>query len=85
MGPNTALVPPPGDRPTVVIGHPAMRLAVEPAVYLPAGVPGIDHAGHLFRTDGVVSLPMRKLRTSPWLPAAQLLARIERALVGESA
>ena len=79
------LVPPPGDRPTVVIGHPAMRLAVEPAVYLPAGVPGIDHAGHLFRTDGVVSLPMRKLRTSPWLPAAQLLARIERALVGESA
>ena len=43
-------------------------------------MPGIDHGGHLFRGDGVVSLPLRVLRDVGLLPAGAILRRIERAL-----
>jgi formylmethanofuran dehydrogenase subunit B len=52
--------PPAGTLPTVVLGHPAMR--VECDVFIPVGIPGIDSAGHLFRTDSSVAVPMRRLR-----------------------
>jgi formylmethanofuran dehydrogenase subunit B len=52
--------PPAGKRPTVVLGHPAMRVDCD--VFIPVGIPGIDSAGHLFRTDSSVAVPMRQLR-----------------------
>lgn len=52
--------PPASAVPSVVLGHPAMQ--VECQVFIPVGVPGIDAAGHLFRTDSSVAVPMRQLR-----------------------
>jgi formylmethanofuran dehydrogenase subunit B len=71
--------PPDADIPLVVLGHPKISLVQPPTVYIPVGIPGVDHAGHIYRSDAVVSLPLRQLRESR-LPAASeiLQAIIER-------
>ncbi|HXG44192.1 MAG TPA: hypothetical protein VNJ71_05460 [Gemmatimonadales bacterium] len=72
--------PPAAPVPAIVLGRPGMRFAEEPAVVIPVGTPGVDHAGHLFRTDRVVALPLRSLRDSALPGVAQVLDAIERAL-----
>jgi formylmethanofuran dehydrogenase subunit B len=72
--------PPAADAPTVVLGRPGMRFEREPEVFIPVGVPGLDHAGHYFRTDKVVALPLRKLRESALPSVADAAAAIEAAL-----
>jgi formylmethanofuran dehydrogenase subunit B len=49
-----------GALPLVLIGHPALaRSAQRPgAVFIPVATPGLGSAGHLFRTDGAVLLPL---------------------------
>ncbi|HEX6827498.1 MAG TPA: formylmethanofuran dehydrogenase, partial [Burkholderiales bacterium] len=72
---------PPGTAvPTVVLGRPGMRFEREPEVFIPVGVPGLDHAGHFFRTDKVVALPLRKLRESALPSVAEAAAAMEAAL-----
>ncbi len=79
-------LPPPASRvPTVVLGHPALAasMAGRPGVFIPVSTPGIGSAGHLFRTDGGIVLPLSPLRDDG-LPtvaavAAQLLARLRQA------
>lgn len=68
------------DIPTIVLGHAAMRLEREPDVFIPVGTPGIDHAGHMFRADKVVALPLRKLRESGLPSVAEAIAAIENRL-----
>lgn len=72
--------PPATDVPTVVLGRPGMAFPTEPAVFIPVGTPGVDHAGHLFRTDRVVALPLRQLRRSELPSAAAAVAAIEETL-----
>ncbi|MBA2491083.1 MAG: formylmethanofuran dehydrogenase subunit B, partial [Gammaproteobacteria bacterium] len=72
--------PPETDIPTIVIGHPAIDLLRSPDVFIPVGVPGIDHAGHIYRSDVVVALPLRRLRESALPPAADVLAAITARL-----
>lgn len=48
--------------------------------YVPVGVPGIDHAGQIFRTDGVVALRLAASRASALPDVASVMARIEAAL-----
>jgi formylmethanofuran dehydrogenase subunit B len=79
---DPARLPPAGSTPTVVLGHPAMALPREPAVFIPVGTPGVDHAGHLFRADRVVALPLAQLRRSELPSVADALAAIEAALAG---
>lgn len=78
---SLSLAPPPVTAiPTVVIGRSGMELAVEPEVYIPVGCPGLDHAGHMYRCDNVVALPLYGLRESG-LPSAQaVLQAIEACL-----
>ena len=45
-------------------------------VYIPIGVPGIDHAGNLFRTDSVINLPLKKVRDSGSHSAAEIIGKI---------
>ena len=68
--------PPDTDTPTIVIGHPAMQFEHPPEIFIPAGIPGIDHAGHMFRMDNVVSLPLYKLRETTLPSAADILKQI---------
>ncbi|WP_416048552.1 formylmethanofuran dehydrogenase [Cupriavidus basilensis] len=79
------LPPPASPVPTVVLGHPALAasMAGRPGVFIPVSTPGIGSAGHLFRTDGGIVLPLTPLRDDG-LPtvaavAAQLLARLRQA------
>jgi formylmethanofuran dehydrogenase subunit B len=45
-------------------------------VFIPVGVPGLNHAGHLYRADNVVAIHLRKLAASALPSAAQALQRV---------
>lgn len=77
-------VAPPIGVPTVVLGHPALRIEPAPAVFIPVAVPGVDQAGQLFRSDGV-ALPLRMLRASERPAASTVLAAIYAELAGAAA
>ena len=65
--------------PRIVIGHPATELQTAANVFLPAAIPGIDQAGHCFRTDGVVALPLRRLIEPRWRTARQIINQLLEA------
>jgi formylmethanofuran dehydrogenase subunit B len=76
----TVAAPPVTGLPTIVIGRSGMTFEKEPDVFFPVGTPGIDHAGHLYRCDNVVAMPLYKLRESGLPKGAEILAHIERQL-----
>lgn len=71
------LTPPKTKIPTIVLGTPGLKLAQTPAVFIPVGTPGVDHAGRLLRVDNVVSLPLKDLGRSSLTRAADILAAVE--------
>ncbi len=74
-------VPPPEtETPVIALAHPETRFRRPPAVCFPIGVPGVDHGGATFRTDGLVALPLAPARSSNRRRAAAILAAIRRAL-----
>ena len=77
---NIDRTPPTSTATTVVLGRSGMTFEQEPEVYIPIGTPGIDHAGRAFRTDGVVSIPLRKLRDSGLPSTFDVLSAVEAAL-----
>jgi len=74
--------PPQTDLPRIVLGHPAFADAVRGSttVFIPVATPGIGSAGHLFRTDGSVLMPLRALKADPLPAVADVLKRITQAL-----
>jgi formylmethanofuran dehydrogenase subunit B len=74
------LSPPETKLPMVVLGTPGLTLAAEPAVYIPVGTPGLDHAGRLIRVDNVVCLPLKDLGRADLPPVADVLSAIEAQL-----
>lgn len=74
------LKPPETDVPTVLLATPGLKLTHTPAVMIPIGTPGADHAGLIVRCDNVVSLPLRNLGRSNLPSAAAVLTQIEAAL-----
>ncbi len=79
-GPEPA--PPPVDMPCIVLGHPRMREALDARVrvFIPVSTPGIGAAGHLFRTDGSVLLPLRALYDDGLPGVAEVLRRMAQAV-----
>ncbi len=77
---SSDLAPPATDIPTIVLGTPGLKLPQQPAVFIPVGTPGVDHAGRLVRCDSVVSLPLKNLHRAELPRAADVLAAIEAAL-----
>ena len=68
-------IPPKHTGSTIVLGHPNMKCA-STDVYLPVGVPGIDHRGLACRTDNVATLPLRIIRDSQLPAASDLLNKL---------
>ncbi|MEP9354517.1 formylmethanofuran dehydrogenase [Xanthobacter sp. KR7-65] len=69
--------------PVIALAHPDTVFAREPDVFIPVGTPGVDHAGHVFRMDSVVCLPLSALRPAE-LPgvaeaASAILSHLGRA------
>lgn len=78
--PSTEL---PLNLPRVVLGHPglAAKLPASPgSVFIPVSTPGIGSAGHLFRTDGVVVVPLVALRADGLPSVAQVAADLRGRL-----
>ncbi len=72
--------PPSSDLPTIVIGHPNMQFIRTPEVFIPVGIPGLDHTGIMFRLDSAVSLPLKRVRQSELPTLAYVLRQISEAL-----
>jgi formylmethanofuran dehydrogenase subunit B len=79
---DAASAPPPTTLPLVVLGHPNLATSCQRqgSVFIPLSTPGIGAAGHLFRTDGVVLLPLFRLRDDGLPSAADVIAQIAREL-----
>ena len=77
---NIDRTPPKSNAKTIVLGRSGMTFDQEPEVFIPVGTPGIDHAGRAFRCDGVVSVPLRKLRDSGLPSTFDVLTAVEQAL-----
>jgi formylmethanofuran dehydrogenase subunit B len=85
---GTEPAPPSVDLPRIVLGHPSFATAVQGSgrsVFIPVSTPGIGSAGHLFRTDGSVLMPLRALRDDGLPSVADVLRRLTRALQGAAA
>lgn len=65
---------------TVVLGASDVAPGAEPAVFIPVGTPGLDHAARLLRADTVVSLPLGRQRDSGLPSVASVVSAIEAAL-----
>ena len=78
---------PPAELPRIVLGHPGFAAAVQGAatVFVPVATPGIGSAGHLFRTDGSVLMPLRALRDDGLPTVDHVLKRLLQALPGAHA
>ncbi len=61
---DTQRTPPSGNTPGIVLGRAGMQCEIEPEVFIPVATPGIDHAGHVYRCDSVVAIPLRSVRVS---------------------
>ncbi len=74
------------DLPRVVIGHPDLAARVGTAasgattVFIPVATPGIGAPGHLFRVDGVVVMPLHRLRADALPGVDEVISRIAAAL-----
>jgi len=71
--------------PVVALAAAGSKFKREPAVVIPVGTPGVDHAGHVIRGDAVASLPLHALRESALPRAADALRAIEARLAPEPA
>jgi formylmethanofuran dehydrogenase subunit B len=79
--------PPAVELPRIVLGHPVFAAASQSrdTVFIPVATPGIGSAGHLFRTDGSVLMPLRALRDDGLPTVAAVLQQLNRALQGATA
>ena len=84
---GTEPAPPTVDLPRIVLGHPSFAAGVQGpgTVFIPVATPGIGSAGHLFRTDGSVLMPLRALRDDGLPTVAEVLKRLTQALQGAAA
>jgi formylmethanofuran dehydrogenase subunit B len=79
---DAASAPPSTKLPLIVLGHPLLAASCKRAgsVFIPVSTPGIGSAGHLFRTDGVVLLPLFALRDDGLPIVADVVTRMTQAL-----
>ena len=75
-----AYPPPQTEMPTIAIGHPDMKFNKAPDVFIPVGIPGLDHTGTMFRMDSAVALPLKKVRNNDLPSLAQVINKILQVL-----
>ncbi len=76
---DAARTPPASTIPSIVLGRAGMR-PERCSVFIPVSVPGLHHAGHLYRADNVIAIYLRKLAGSALPSAAHALRRILEAM-----
>ena len=66
--------------PKIILARPSANPVPAASVFIPVATPGIDHAGNLFRTDSVVSLPLKQVRPGHYSAAADVINQINAKL-----
>ena len=66
--------------PRIVLGHPACATTDANTVFIPVSTPGIGSAGHLFRTDGVVLMPLSAVQADGLPTVADVVGRLTLAV-----
>jgi len=69
--------------PVIVIGHPDTQFERMPEVFIPVGIPGVDHSGQMFRMDSSITLPLKKLRESNLPSLSEVIYKLENKLASE--
>lgn len=84
---DSGAAPPATPLPLVVLGHPAQAAAARRpgAVFIGVSTPGIGRAGHVFRTDGTVLMPLQAARPDALPSVDQVAARLLAALKARAA
>lgn len=77
---NSSIKPPNARIPRIILSSNMTHLPHKPSVFIPVGIPGIDHGGQLIRTDSVVSLKMKQLINRNLPSVADVINRITAAL-----
>jgi len=72
--------PPTSDAPLILLAGPNAAAARRADVYFPVATPGIDHGGHLVRTDKVVTMHVSAARRPQLAAASQVLQAISEAI-----
>ncbi|HYN78512.1 MAG TPA: formylmethanofuran dehydrogenase subunit B [Lamprocystis sp. (in: g-proteobacteria)] len=67
-------------RPIIVLGYPGISLERVPDVYIPVGLPGIDHPGHWYRSDAVCPLPLGQVRDVGLPSVARVIGMLSERL-----
>jgi formylmethanofuran dehydrogenase subunit B len=76
-----------GPLPRIVLGPPAMAQGLRAGsaprddIFIPVATPGLNAPGHLFRTDGIVVVPLAGARDDGLPGVAQVLSRLDQRLV----
>jgi formylmethanofuran dehydrogenase subunit B len=75
---DAASTPPSTKLPLIVLGQSQLAASCQRkgSVFIPVSTPGINAAGHLFRTDGVVLLPLFAVRDDGLPSVAEVIAQI---------
>ncbi len=66
--------------PTILVAGPNAAAAERARVFFPAATPGVDHGGHLVRTDKVLTMRLAAARASERLSCAKVLRAISEEL-----
>ena len=77
--------PPAWHGPCIALVRPGQPVPAGAEVVIPVGTPGLGDAGSVYRTDGVVALPLRQLRDTGLPAAAVVLDAIRTRLAARSA
>jgi len=73
---NAEKLPPKSDAPLIVLGNANSVFATQPDVFIPVATPGLDCSGTLFRVDGSVTLPLKKVRENSLPTLAEIVRQI---------
>jgi len=79
------VAPPATDVPTIALVTADTTISRPTEVVIPVGTPGLDHAGQIFRGDGIVAIQLAALRAGALPSAAEMLAQIAQALTADGA
>lgn len=77
---NSDIKPPNAKIPTILLSSNEIRSTHKPYVFIPTGVPGVNHGGQLFRTDSIVSLKLKKVIDDNKPGAAEIIEQILQGL-----
>ena len=73
-------LPPKSDVLLIVFGNANTKFTQTPDVFIPIATPGLDCGGTMFRVDGSVILPLKKVRENSLPTLVEIARQIEAAL-----